>query len=264
MIGGINWALTTQRLYVPRSAACRCSSQSAYETAYKMRLRNLLRRLQHPGPLLDYYRFASPFPKARIREYADTDFDRCSEIYARNEPRRFPEGYFPKYQEYLRNHENLFLVIEDESAIVGSGAIVLKRYTDTFTVPELVFGMMDPSFHGMGYGTLLFCARLCFLVPHQDWHLSMTSAGNGTEIYYKKLGFQFIQKTEPMDGHTLDFYQVKVLSADLRRFRKMITAPNIGMDLDLGTPIPMLDHREAFREAMIAKYGTEHPPFLLL
>ncbi|MDQ8205759.1 GNAT family N-acetyltransferase [Pelagicoccus sp. SDUM812003] len=223
-----------------------------------MKLRNGYRTLKYGTPLLDYYAFSKPFPRARIREYLPTDYDVCSEIYSKNESGRFPPNYLSKFQDYLKNEEAIVLVIEEDSKVVGTGGICLLEYTDEITMAALSFGLIDPDYQRKGLGTMLLCARICFLKPQKNWDLIMTSAGNGTESFYKRIGFQFVVTTNDEFGTELESYHVKLPECDIIRFRKLIDASGSASTLRFDTPIPSSDCREAYQKELIAQQGSPY------
>ena len=216
-------------------------------------MRNVFRKLVYGGPLFDYYRFSRPLPSTRIREYVPGDYDRCSEIYSKNEVGRFPEGYLEKYQKHLEDNESIVIVLEEDSGVVGTGGICLHDYTDDISMAALSFGLIDPSYHGKGLGTMLMCARLCFLDPRSSWHLIMTSVGNGTEIFFKNLGFRFVTMSKDEEGTDLENYHVRALKSDLKRFRKLIDESGSEVFLNFNMPIPRIDLREEYRKMQLAQ-----------
>lgn len=215
-----------------------------------MKWRNFVRRLFNGGPLLDYYRFTSPLPGNVVRLYNDSDYEVCSELYRLNEAGRFPEGYLPIYQAHLREGNTRTLIIEDRGQVVGTGGISLTRFTDDFSSVSLSFGLIHPDFQGRGLGTLLFCTRLSYLSSWRDWVASMTSAGNGSEAFYKNLGFSFSFREEDEGGAMLEHYQVKILGRDIAMFRELVSKSGSAEQLDFDEALPVTDLREEYRASL--------------
>ncbi|MFT4551089.1 MAG: N-acetylglutamate synthase-like GNAT family acetyltransferase [Verrucomicrobiales bacterium] len=154
-------------------------------------LRKYIRRYRFGGELIDIERFRRPFPNLKIRRYSCEDIDRCSHIYRLNEEGRFPEGVLGHFQEALGQQEALYIVAELEGEVIGVGGIRIYDFSDEIQTACLSFGLIDPAFHGRGYGTALLAFRLSLLdASRPEWTVAMTSAGNGTEIFFKKLGFR--------------------------------------------------------------------------
>ena len=135
----------------------------------RIRWQNYLHEFFYEGPLLDYYRFNAAFPKTRVRLYAEDDFDSCCELYKLNEEGKFPVGYISVFENYLKSESCLILVIEEEGRVVGTGGISLWKFTDEYTTASIAFGLIHPDFQRRGFGTLLFCIRLCYLPAWRDW-----------------------------------------------------------------------------------------------
>ena len=222
-----------------------------------MKWRNFFRRLFYKGPLLDYYRFTSPLPKRIVRLYEDSDYEACSDLYRLNEKGRFPEGYLSIYQSHLKKGNARILIIEDSGQVVGTGGISLTRVTDGFSLVSLSFGLIHPDFHGQGLGTLLFCARLSHLPAWRDWFVSMTSAGMGTEVFYKKLGFRFVSREEDEDGAMLEHYLVKILGKDVARLHKLISISGSAEKLDFNEELPVTDRRKEYQEIFQAQQDVD-------
>ena len=215
-----------------------------------MRLKNWVRTFQYGGALLDYYRFTSLLPHAIIRAYESSDFDRCSQIYEANEVGRFPNGYLRYFQDYLRENRSRILVVEKNGIIVGTGGISLTRYTDELRMAALSFGLIDPAHHKKGFGTLLFCARIACLRSSRHHYVTMMSAGNGTERFYRKLGFQFVAKESDQDGNFMQYYRVKVLDCDISRFRTLIANSDCEVRIDFGEDLIEDDQRAEVKKIL--------------
>ena len=78
----------------------------------------------------------------------------------------------------------------------------------------------------------------------------MSSAGNGTEDYYKKLGFRFQNNEEDESGASLDHYLVKVLGKDLAKMHELVLKSGSADDLNFNINPPITDLREKYRELL--------------
>lgn len=83
----------------------------------------------------------------------------------------------------------------------------------------------------------------------------MTSAGKGTEVYFKKLGFRFVGRSEAEKDMVLDLYHVKVLGKDVARLHELVTRSGSADALDFDAELPEVDDREEFRKLLEAQ-GT--------
>ena len=206
-----------------------------------MKWRNYVRGLFHEGPLLDYYRFTSPFPKTKLRLYTELDFDSCCELYKLNETGRFPPGYDKVFENYLKSQTNLILVIEEKGRVIGTGGICLCRCNDEINIASIAYGLIHPDYQRKGFGTLLFCTRLCYLSAWRNWLVTMSSAGNGTEEYYKKLGFAFRLRSQCEFGAMLEHYHVIVLGKDIAKMHELVLQSGSVDELDFKATPPEKD-----------------------
>ena len=206
-----------------------------------MKWRNLVRGVCNEGPLLDYYRFGVRETGIRFRQYDETDFDRCCELYSLCEKGRFPPGCLRYYEAYLKAQDSLIIVAENEDGVIASGGIGKSRFTPEIVIAMISFGLVHPDWHRKGIGTQLFCASIALLQASRDWTISMTSAGNGTERFFERLGFVCCGQENDEEGHVLYSYVVKVLGEDVDRFQSIIFESGEKHQLELSAQIPEID-----------------------
>lgn len=180
----------------------------------------------HGTGTLSKRRFRKPFPEARFRLYCETDFDRCSEIYENVDQGRFPPNGLGEFQKYLKEDVALKLVIESEGETIGTCGIdieTVKVGEYSFDNAWLIYGLIDSKWQGNGFGTLSVAFRLSLLtLERSSWLVRMTSAGNGTEKFYKQLGFRFFQTSDLGAGVSLDEFFGRITRNELANFQSKL------------------------------------------
>ena len=156
-------------------------------------------------------------PSCEVRLLQDADFAACEAIYRLNEPGRFPDGYFPRFSDWLRNRRALILVAESEGEIRGLGGInAEERVGKQFAA--LSFGMVHPAHQRAGFGTTLLLARLALLDdPGNGRSTVMLSTVGGSETFYGRFGFRYLQTFPDPGGYEGDTYIAKLVSTDRKR-----------------------------------------------
>jgi N-acetylglutamate synthase-like GNAT family acetyltransferase len=137
------------------------------------------------------YRFVipvlkSPLPRGLIRPATALDYEPCEVIYRLNEPAHFPDGYFGRFAQWLRDDRNLILVIEVDGQVRACWGVA--RYGSTENA-ILAYGMVHPAFQKIQFGTALLLARLAALPePSDRWVISMSTVG-GSHTFFQRFGF---------------------------------------------------------------------------
>src|SRR5258708_5455550 len=106
----------------------------------------------------------------QIRTYSPDDVVACRELYALNEPGRFPPGVLPEFEASLHSEGRLFLVAEKDGIICGCGGIAVA--STAYNQASLFFGLIHPQHQRQGLGTTLLLARLA-LLPDDGWIATM-------------------------------------------------------------------------------------------
>jgi GNAT superfamily N-acetyltransferase len=138
------------------------------------------------------------FPSVTVRLFEPRDFARCAELYDLNAPGRFPDGGITGFHEALLDPEKVNLVLEAERTIVGAGGISAQA-TSYCYVAYLTYGMVDPTWHRRGVGTLLLLARIATLPEPAPWGVLKMSNVQSAASFYQRFGFGPYHKIDP-DG----------------------------------------------------------------
>jgi ribosomal protein S18 acetylase RimI-like enzyme len=136
----------------------------------------------HPSVLADRL---SPLT---FRRFTSEDLPQCLDLYALNEPGRFPKGVAQQYEESLKRGSSYFLVTESEGQILASGGVSYFCHQDIAT---LCFGLVRPSHHGKGIGTALLLARLALLMPTRQVYHVYICAVEDSIGFYRRFGFRY-------------------------------------------------------------------------
>ncbi|MEC5125229.1 GNAT family N-acetyltransferase [Verrucomicrobiales bacterium BCK34] len=225
---------------------------------FKQIVQKAIRRCVWGRGLLDLSRISRNFPAAIIRRYRETDLEVCRQIYLLNDNGQFPENCVQRFEDNLQNDETLTLVLELEGRVIGSGGISLHEYSDEIEVAVISFGFLHPRYHEQGYGMLMLAYRLSLLsVERGMWIVSMTSAGNGTEEFFKNLGFQFVETSEVESGLELDYYYLRLPASDIERIRTRISDSPVRIEVDARCPIPSSDKRKEYEELLARENDSQ-------
>ena len=223
-----------------------------------MKIWKVIRRCVWGRGLLDLGRISRNFPPAVIRRYREADLELCRQIYLSNDNGQFPEDCVQNFENNLQNDGTLTLVLELDGKVIGSGGIALYEYSDEIEVAVISFGFVHPQYHKQGYGMLMLAYRLSLLsVARGGWIVSMTSAGNGTEEFFKNLGFRFIERSEVESGLELDHYYLRLPPSDIDRIRSRISDSPVQIAPDARCAIPTNDKREEYEKMLAEQEESE-------
>jgi predicted N-acetyltransferase YhbS len=164
-----------------------------------------------------------------FRRFAITDMPQCLELYALNEPERFPKGVSEQYEKCLTEQTSYFLVAEIEGQIVASGGLSYWTRRD-FAV--LCFGLVRPSHQGKGIGTALLLARLALLNPkHFEYHVFIFAVEKSFGFYWR-FGFRSFQPWQDLHSDKHPSGHLLITSSEIRKCRQMLQAHGVGLPQD--------------------------------
>ncbi|MFS2033034.1 GNAT family N-acetyltransferase [Polaromonas sp. CT11-55] len=146
----------------------------------------------------------------------DSDVEACEEIYRLNESSHFPNGYFPRFSDWLRNRRALIVVAEAGGSVHALGGISEQEHEGNH-VAGLSFGMVHPSHHRRGYGTALLLSRLSLLKTAKPASLVMLTTTRGSETFYGRFGFKHYHSLQATSQYREDHYFAKVSASDRSR-----------------------------------------------
>ena len=181
-------------------------------------------------------------PPSVVRPYSRQDLSACREIYALNEPGRFPPGYLETFVETLESPDQLFLVVELNSQVAAVGGI--SRAPESPQWCSLVFGMVHPNLHRKGLGTTLLLARLAALErPTGVWWAGLSSAG-GSATFFQRFGFLHYGRFPVLpDMREFDCYRTYLQESDWARCgrileERQVTFDRAGLRVPVGPAMP--------------------------
>ena len=161
-------------------------------------------------------RLRRPLPTCTVRLLRESDYTACEDIYRLNEAGRFPEGYFPRFHDWLRNQRALIVVADVGGEIRGLGGINAEERTGQ-RFAALSFGMVHPGHHQAGFGTTLLLARLSLLASQGKRCTVMLSTVGGSETFYGRFGFRYVHSVPDQGGYAGDTYIARLADGDPRR-----------------------------------------------
>lgn len=123
-----------------------------------------------------------------IRKYAQSDKDRCLEIFRKNIGHSFTEEEFPFFEHWLENHhEYPYYVVELEGVVVACGGIYFDiRYQKA----GLAWGMVHPDFQKRGIGRLFTQYRIEQITEQYPGAICFIETTQHAAGFYIKMGFQ--------------------------------------------------------------------------
>jgi predicted N-acetyltransferase YhbS len=155
-------------------------------------------------------------PQCNIRLLREVDIEACEEIYRLNEAKHFPPGYFPRLSTWLRNREALVVVVEQDSVVRGFGGVNAELQNGHHCA-ALTFGMVHPVHQRNGLGTALLAARLALLHKAACPSSVVLTTTGGSENFYSRFGFKFVNSIQASPEYLQKHYFVKVSAEDKAR-----------------------------------------------
>jgi len=177
-----------------------------------------------------------PLPTCNVRSLRESDCLACEDIYRLNEAGRFPEGYFPRFRDWLRNQRALIVVAEVAGEIRGLGGINAEE-REGRRFAALSFGMVHPGHHQAGFGTTLLLARLSLLASQGKRCTVMLSTVGGSETFYRRFGFRYRQSIPDQGGYAGDTYIARLAEGDPQRCALKLNRACLASELGTA-PIP--------------------------
>src|ERR1041385_5502612 len=154
-----------------------------------------------------------------FRRFVSKDLPQCRELYALNEPGRFPRGVAQQYEKSLIADSAYYLVAERDSHIVTSGGISYFRRED---MAVLFFGLVHPRYHGQGIGTALLLACLALLKPNRARYHVFIFAVEKSIAFYRRFGFRDFQGWQDAHGDTHPSGHLLFTSYEIRCCRVLL------------------------------------------
>jgi len=164
-----------------------------------------------------------------FRRLRRQDVPGCLELYAQNEPGRFPEGVVKQYEESLTQLSSYFLVAEMDGQIVASGGL---SYYARRNIAVFCFGLVHPRQQGKGLGTALFLARLALLTSHEFYYRVLIFAVDKSIGFYRRFGFRDFQAWKDPQGVERPSGHLLITASEIRRCRSLLKAQRIIMPED--------------------------------
>jgi N-acetylglutamate synthase-like GNAT family acetyltransferase len=187
------------------------------------------------------YRFAipvlkSPLPGCLIRLVTAADYDACEAIYRLNEPAHFPDGYFDRFCKWLREGNNLVLIIEADGQVRACGGVA--KYAASENV-ILTYGMVHPACQGKRFGTALLLARLAALPEPSDYWLVRMSTVGGSHSFLQRFGFDRYGSFPHETGRVFDWYFSRLSRRDWQDCRSELAKAPIELNM-AGAAVPAI------------------------
>lgn len=164
-----------------------------------------------------------------FRRYRPEDLAQCIELYAANEPGRFPTGVIELYRRCLSDQTSYFLVLERDNQIVASGGLSFFMRPD---VAVLSFGLVHPEYQGSGIGTALLLARLALLPTHRYAYVVFIFAVEKSVGFYRRFGFRQFRPWVDQHGQKHPSAVLAFSSREIGRCRKLLAERGISFPQD--------------------------------
>jgi predicted N-acetyltransferase YhbS len=184
--------------------------------------------LKGPSPLHPSVCNGRLSPRA-FRRFDRKDLSQCLELYALNEPGRFPEGVAQQYKKSLSEEHSYHLVTESDGRIIASGGISYYTRADWVV---LSFGLVRPSHQGQGLGTALLLPRLALLKPGRFSYHIFIFAVEESFGFYRRFGFRDIQPWRDDHGDQHPSGHLLLTGSEIRRCRELLRSRGIVVPRD--------------------------------
>ncbi|MCR4029566.1 MULTISPECIES: GNAT family N-acetyltransferase [Flavobacterium] len=133
-----------------------------------------------------------------IREYLNTDKNKCIEAFKSNVPIYFSHQEIDDFTKFLERIENdiddiPYYVIAYNQEIIGCGGFAKAKSDEFFS---LVWGLVHKDFHNKGFGEKLLSYRLKKIKQLDSKSKVIIDTTQHSEGFFKKYGFITKKKTD--------------------------------------------------------------------
>ncbi|AEV33376.1 GNAT family N-acetyltransferase [Owenweeksia hongkongensis] len=142
-----------------------------------------------------------------IRPYLPSDKPHLIELIRLNTPPYFDKSEEALFSNYLDNEREDYFVLESSGKIIGCGGL---NYEKGKTEAVLSWGMIHPSYHGLGYGTQITQHRINHLKTIRTAHTLVVRTSQHTSVFYEKMGFKVLEIKENYWAPGLHLHYMKM------------------------------------------------------
>lgn len=147
-----------------------------------------------------------------FREYQASDIEDVIAVFLTNIPKYFVPAEEQQLREYLAEHPEDYYVLESGGEVVGAGGVALNE-DETIS---LCWGMVRNDLIGTGRGKQLTLFRMEKARKKWGERDFMISTSQHTEGFYKKLGFETIERIPNGFGPGIDTCKMRLALSEER------------------------------------------------
>ena len=157
----------------------------------------------------------------KSRPYHPSDKEACLHIFESNTPQYFLSNEKEIFSQYLNNHAEGYLVIEDaEGKIAACGGYVIGLDGGA---ASLCWGMVHRESHGKGLGRYLLSNRLTILAEIPKMKLIRMDTSQKSMEFFMKWGFKTYRITQNHYGPGLHRHEMYLI-LDEEKIREILIA----------------------------------------
>jgi ribosomal protein S18 acetylase RimI-like enzyme len=150
-----------------------------------------------------------------IRPYSSTDDDSIITLLRLNTPKYFAPEEEQDLRDYFANHIDLYFVVEDKGAIIGSGGINISKDAKN---AALSWGIIHPDFQGNGIGRMLTQFRIEKALEIDTVERVSVRTSQFVYKFYEKLGFKLKQIVKDYWATGIDMYDMEMYINNRNQF----------------------------------------------
>lgn len=155
----------------------------------------------------------------RFRPFEPTDRNACLEIFDSNSPLYLHPGERGVFEAWLEAPEGTYLVLTQESEVIGCGGYALETETQLLS---LTWGLLHADQHGRHLGELMLLERLLRGVADTAASVSRLATTPQVESFFARVGYRRTDLIANGWGPSLDKVEMRLdfdpaILADLRR-----------------------------------------------